>query len=279
MSPIYVPGKVVLQKEFTQQSYMWEFPAQYGLWSPANITTALWLDAADSSTVTTVSSAVSQWNDKSGNSRNATASSTERPTYSATSFNSKPGLTFNGTSNVLRADALASLLGGEDTPFSAHAVVNFSSGVLLGLGSSASNNPVHSIVALSASSLFESSRRDLASSGLGTSITGSNSASANLLLGNVFTGTSATLYRNGSQDASGAQDVGTLGTLNRFAIGALARPTVGSYATGTISEIIINTTAISTDTRQRIEGYLAHKWGLTASLPSDHPYKTVGPTP
>jgi len=180
---------------------------------------------------------------------------------------------------VLRADALASLLGGEDTPFSAHAVVNFSSGIWLGLGSSASANPLHSPVSLDASSLFVSSRRDLATGGAGTSITGSNSASANLLLGNVFTGTSTTLYRNGSQDATGAQDVGTLGTLNRFAIGALARTTVGGYATGTISEIIIHTTAISTDTRQRIEGYLAHKWGLTASLPNDHPYKTVGPTP
>jgi hypothetical protein len=25
------------------------------------------------------------------------------------------------------------------------------------------------------------------------------------------------------------------------------------------------------------EGYLAHKWGLTAKLPSNHPYKTTAP--
>jgi hypothetical protein len=31
--------------------------------------------------------------------------------------------------------------------------------------------------------------------------------------------------------------------------------------------------------RQKLEGYLAHKWGLTANLPGGHPYKTVGPTP
>jgi hypothetical protein len=30
--------------------------------------------------------------------------------------------------------------------------------------------------------------------------------------------------------------------------------------------------------RQRIEGYLAHKWGLVGSLPSGHPYKTAAPT-
>jgi hypothetical protein len=31
------------------------------------------------------------------------------------------------------------------------------------------------------------------------------------------------------------------------------------------------------DKRQRIEGYLAHKWGLTANLEPDHPYKTTAP--
>ena len=29
--------------------------------------------------------------------------------------------------------------------------------------------------------------------------------------------------------------------------------------------------------RQKIEGYLAHKWGLAANLPADHPYKTEAP--
>lgn len=42
------------------------------LWTPANITTALWLDANDSSTITLNGSTVSQWSDKSGNARHAT---------------------------------------------------------------------------------------------------------------------------------------------------------------------------------------------------------------
>jgi hypothetical protein len=40
-------------------------------WSPADITTALWLDAADASTVTMANGAVSEWRDKSGNARHA----------------------------------------------------------------------------------------------------------------------------------------------------------------------------------------------------------------
>jgi hypothetical protein len=45
--------------------------------------------------------------------------------------------------------------------------------------------------------------------------------------------------------------------------------------TGQIKEIVV--VSDNTD-RQKIEGYLAHKWGLTDSLPVDHPYKTSPPT-
>jgi hypothetical protein len=34
---------------------------------------------------------------------------------------------------------------------------------------------------------------------------------------------------------------------------------------------------MTTADRQRVEGYLAHKWGLTANLPADHPYKNAAP--
>lgn len=35
--------------------------------------------------------------------------------------------------------------------------------------------------------------------------------------------------------------------------------------------------AFSTEKRTKIEGYLAHKWGLTSNLPNDHPYKSNPP--
>jgi hypothetical protein len=41
-------------------------------------------------------------------------------------------------------------------------------------------------------------------------------------------------------------------------------------------EVIVSTSTTTT-TRQSLEGYLAHKWGLTAQLPSGHPYKTSPP--
>jgi hypothetical protein len=78
-------------------------------WDPSLITTALWLDAADASTITESGGLVSQWNDKSGNGRNAAAASpSNRPTYSATAFNGSPTLIFNGTTDYLQTGSFAS---------------------------------------------------------------------------------------------------------------------------------------------------------------------------
>jgi hypothetical protein len=44
-----------------------------------------------------------------------------------------------------------------------------------------------------------------------------------------------------------------------------------------IGEIICIDGVVSTVEREKIEGYLAHKWGLATNLPSNHPYKTSAP--
>lgn len=66
-----------------------------GLWTPAQLSTALWLDAADAGTVTLNGTTVSQWRDKSGNGNNATQSTAaNQPTYSAANavLNGKPSV-------------------------------------------------------------------------------------------------------------------------------------------------------------------------------------------
>ena len=65
-------------------------------------------------------------------------------------------------------------------------------------------------------------------------------------------------------------------TVNRFCIGGVLRSTFAAGFTGNIKEIIISSPNSDSD-RQKIEGYLAHKWGLTGYLPNDHPYKLGHP--
>lgn len=72
------------------------------MWTPAEITTALWLDAADSATITLNGSTVSQWADKSGRANHAVnATASTQPTYMPESFNGLSALWFD-----LRGDFL-----------------------------------------------------------------------------------------------------------------------------------------------------------------------------
>jgi len=58
---------------------------------------------------------------------------------------------------------------------------------------------------------------------------------------------------------------------------------IGSYRDnkigfgGKIREIVIFDDYLNESNRQKVEGYLAHKWGLAASLPTGHPYKDTAP--
>ena len=46
---------------------------------------------------------------------------------------------------------------------------------------------------------------------------------------------------------------------------------------GAFAEVLI-VEDVTTATRQKLEGYLAWKWGLEANLPIGHPYKSAAPT-
>jgi hypothetical protein len=250
-------------------------------WDPSLISTALWLDANDFITITQSSNLVSQWNDKSGNARHATASTTARPTYGATSFNSKPGLTFDGTANVLRADSLATIAQGDDSPWSAIFACSVPSSAtnrtLFAFGSSGISDFFHSAFLNTSNNLILRRREILGSDADATAVFPTGTP---LVYATVFSGTTSTFFENGTQSATATTNTPTFGgNPNQFAIGALARDTIGTFGTPTFGELIITSGALSTTNRQKTEGYLAHKWGLTANLPADHPYKVNPPAP
>ena len=62
-------------------------------------------------------------------------------------------------------------------------------------------------------------------------------------------------------------------------IGNLQAAYGGGQPWGTLQEICIYNTTLTTLQRQQVEGYLAWKWGLQANLPGNHPYKLFPPAP
>ena len=65
-----------------------------------------------------------------------------------------------------------------------------------------------------------------------------------------------------------------------FSIGSdrqFIRPRNQRFWEGVVCEVIGFNRNLSDVERQQVEGYLAHKWGLIATLPEEHPYKTKQP--
>jgi len=83
-------------------------------------------------------------------------------------------------------------------------------------------------------------------------------------------------FINGSaSDTTGTTNTTSISNSNVFDIGSRA---VGAgMVNGDIAEILVGGATLDTNERQKIEGYLAHKYGLEANLPSDHPYKSAAP--
>lgn len=250
------------------------------LWRPDELGAdlALWLDAEDTASITLNGSAVSQWNDKSGNGRNATqATATLQPNYSPTLLNGKPALDFSA--HVLRIAAFEPF-----GAFSAFAVVNL-------------NGPTTSggtFVLIGGSNRTEFGQNDFgegyreigfisqAGISIGNGVGADVAKYVPAIYGFSYDGSGAATTDYGLQVDGSVETMlasGAFGWTAEFGFNIGGRLVQGhSYLKGQMSELIYLPSILSTEDRQKVEGYLAWKWGLEADLPIGHPYKTTPPT-
>jgi len=269
MSPLTEPTRLTLAKSFTQQAYMWEFPQQHGLWYPGLISTALWLDAADASTITSNSGRISQWSDKSGNARHATqATGAQQPKITANAQNGRSVIEFDPASNSFQRLTFSRLTSlGHIFVVAKKNSVDDSSAVL----TDGSSEDLRTVV------IGVGSGSDFVVQQLAPTV--STATRGNWHIAEVATdGTSATVGIDTGRQSAADTDLMSTSDIGWY------RNTFTQYVyqysfRGQIAEIVISQSVLASTTRQRIEGYLAWKWGLTANLPAGHPYKTVGPTP
>ncbi|MFM6671211.1 MAG: hypothetical protein ACKPJO_13945, partial [Dolichospermum sp.] len=225
------------------------------LWTPAQISTDLWLDAADASTITLNGSTVSQWNDKSGNGRDATqATASLQPTYAnnALIFTadglSVPTSAFPNTSN----NSVAVVMQATDTPVSLAGLVNIQS-------SPADNPEIRLGVGVDARIYYNGQYAIIINAGLTTQ---------KISVLEMTPGVKSELFTDGTSIASGTIAV-ALSPTNEFTLGRYSG--INATRNGTINEVLVYPS--NTINRQLIEGYLAWKWGLVANLLLNHPFK------
>jgi hypothetical protein len=226
----------------------------------------LWLDGADSSTVTGTTS-VTQWRDKSGNARHLGVGS-GTTSYSSSAIvlnssymfvNSPVNLTNVTVFIVSKSTGVTNqtILGAKpNTDYVYNSVDGFGfyndppTGRIRFYGQG--NDPNQSI-------FFTD-----------TSIT--------KLYTFQSTGTTVSGWLNGTSQSGGTLTTTRTSTAQGFAIGAEwgGSSYVNIWVTASIYEILVYNTALTVSERQQVEGYLAHKWGLTPSLPVISPLSIPG---
>ena len=255
--------------------YRWDGTAFGGpkLWQPNEITTALWLDAADADTITLNGSNVSQWDDKSGNDKHATQTgSTSQPESGADTINGLNTLKFDGSNDRLLISSPLSSPINNAYMFIVYKVNSTStSGTCFQFGSVRwlahapwSDGNIYF-------DLEGPSNRERISAASGFSV------GDDVLMGfyGSVTDDAQEIWKNGSLLASATGGNYSVTAASTAEIGGVSG---SQYQSASIGEIVLVESTVDETTRQKIEGYLAWKWGLEANLPALHPYEDAPPT-
>ena len=271
-------GTISASKHFMERSL-----GQFGFssnWTPILINKSLWLDAADIETIILNGNTVSQWNDKSGNGRHATQTTlANQPTYISQGLNGKDIIDWDGSNDSMV------ISGANSTTLSQELSQDNTYSIAFVLQADVfSNLPVLLHVPESSFKfLFELN----SPAGL---YWGDTTTNFRTYSSGTFASTSRATFFTCIKTGSGLGEAHAEGTLVSTFTGTLSNsPTIssnfilGSYSSaqynynGKFAEIIISNYSWNTDERQNVEGYLAHKWGLTSNLPANHPYKNTAP--
>jgi len=222
----------------------------YRFFNPQTISSlALWLDAADSSTVSGTSP-ITAWTDKSSAGRTVTI--TSGPTYGTTTRNGLKTMYFNN--NVISSSIASAVGTGDFTLIAAWYQSSAGTNTVLSLGTVASSSQSLGYSGNKYNFYQYGSLESAYTTGPGWVVqVGTRISSIKRV---YITGTIGSVPASDSFNVS--DTTVTIGKGDNFAI------------TGEIAEIMVYTGTMSDISRQLLESYLAQKWGTTASLPGDH---------
>tara|TARA_R110001592_G_scaffold102305_2_gene288946 strand:+ start:1345 stop:4500 length:3156 start_codon:yes stop_codon:yes gene_type:complete len=252
-------------------------------WTPADWNgTKLWIDAGDTATHTVVGGYLVGISDKSGNGNTLTntVGTTSQPTITTGGLNSKDVITFDGVNDFLQnTNNIVS------APFNIFVVGTNSGGsgrkyVFDGASNTGTPTP-RALLALNETASTPAGNTVKVWAGgsatTGWGITGYNQPvdGTSWIMNSNYDGTTSNFYKNGVSIVSD-YTIGDGGYTSGFTLGANWSATADFYG-GDIAEIVIVEGTLRTQGREKVEGYLAHAWGLESELPAGHPYKTSAP--
>lgn len=265
-------------------------------WTPANLTAPAKTWYNDSSSVTDVGGGIcSEWDDLSSNGWDAIQpTATYRPLIVASALNGRRGIRFDGVDNHMFSNS-GSIFQNVATGWFAcvwQRTVSTGGGatraLYVGRTSSASQSRFTVLCdsAANADKISLQSRRLDADATATLSGTVAVNSGPHIVICYIdWAARTAGIRVDGAVDntATSWTTAGSATSNTGSAANSIAA-TVNSPTTtmldGDMYECIWGSGAAlpSTGEFEKVEGYVAHRWGLTSLLPGGHPYKTVGPT-
>jgi len=247
-----------------------------GTFTPLSITGCrVWLDASDTSTMTLSGSNVTQWRDKSGSNNHGTGVGTTKPYYA------------NGTMNFVRSTQSCFTLPNDAFPSG-----NASAGYFVVFTNNDASVGNNANALVDGTALLGGGQPDgtwdcwemwsrnnqrlywgLWIAAVATPYTTLNS---NTIFSTQYNNNGGGANGIGSMLVNGSSVGGGTGwgprtqTNNNNYVGSMYRGTAYAHS-GTISEVIVYSNALTTTQQQQVEGYLAQKWGFKSSLAAGHP--------
>jgi len=255
------------------------------LWTPTQLgaALALWLDASDAATVVLNGTDVAQWNDKSGNSRDfSQAVAGDQPAYSLASINGLNTLSFDGISDAIGRVAETWAYNYPINVFAIFKATAFTAGYngLFGFYTSAGATTAGFGAFIKSDGKSAVYATDTTNGQPNYDGTGALTYLINTgyIFGATIGDNDFTSFGDGFPDGSATGTWTLRSNLGSGDVNVGSDPRFSRWTEWQIGEAVISTGgAISVADRQKMEGYLAWKWGLEGSLPANHPYKNAPP--
>ena len=269
-------------------------------WQPSNGSTSLSVWLKHDTGITQSSGTISQWADQSGNSNNANQSTVNQQPEAVTGLGISSGTFLKFVSGgsgfeknlVITDSATVDLNATGLTIFAFIRPLTYgvsSGGSTVDIGYIADKDTAYSLGTANDTAGTPANSKTLIAN-LNTSVSGTVYAADNAIqelntwyivgivsdIGSAANTSVNGFFINGSYSANSTTL--SANTSTDLIIGAKSSGSLMNMFNGYMTEVIIYQGELTTSDRQKVEGYIAHKFGVQTNLPLTHPYRTIKPT-
>lgn len=239
-------------------------------WTPDQISPLGWYDVSYPGSITELSGAVSQWDDIGGNANHLVQlNELSKPTYLSTGWDGAlPAINFEPATDYIESAA----------------TVDLPDGVTIIAVFDQDHTTIGSLFGARGPGFFDNKNFAFSVDNTVFNSNGPVTPSVAPTLGKHIRVASKSADATNLKDwVDGTANINHIQTATPDSTGVYITAGNGSFDLtkqfdGRLSEAIIIDGLIDTSTRQKIEGYLAHKWGIETNLAVVHPYRYAAPT-